>query len=55
MSKKTTKALISSLSDYAFTIIECKKELVEYAQLVDDQAEEINELKSKIEKLESEK
>lgn len=55
MNKKATNELIKSLADYAFTIIECKKELGEYAQLVDDQAEEIHELRAKIRRLEGDK
>ena len=52
--KEETNKLIESLADYAFTITECKKELGNYAQLVDDMAEEIIELKAKIKILEGE-
>lgn len=56
MSKtKEINRLIESLSDYAFAVTEAKKELGNYAQLVDDMAEEIIELKAKIKKLEGDK
>ncbi len=52
MNKKATNELIKSLADYAFTIIECKKELGEYTQLVEDQAYEIMILRQRVAELE---
>jgi hypothetical protein len=52
MNKKETNELISSLADYAFTIIECKKELENYAQLVDDMAFETTILRQRVAELE---
>lgn len=51
MKRDVTEELISSLTDYTFTITECAKSLDQYMQMVQDQAGYIEQLKRKNKKL----